>query len=236
MFQSCPGVSTFLCRWVRQDGGTGFSLCTGFSLRQPRLAAVLSADQVVHDRARLRAQFLFAEVFDFVSGDELGVFFLLLLRAATTAALIGDHNALSSSHPFPSVPHPAQELRELGVSAAELSCKSPTREGGDAKTAFWRRAGQPTRPGSAPSRSLVPARTGHHTATLQIKGENALSGPKSVQICHLSAHNLTPRESPQTTDIDKDLSFFPLQRAPSFVRFPSFYMQPDKTPPNLHEM
>jgi hypothetical protein len=62
------------------------------------------------------------------------------------------------------------------------------------------------------------------------------TGTKSVQIGHLSAHNLTPGESPQTTDTDKDLSVFPLQRAPSFVRFPSFYMQPDKTPPNLHEM
>src|ERR1035438_5100298 len=47
---------------------------------------VLRADQVVHDRVELRLQFPFAEVFDFVSGDELGHVFLLRLWAATIAS------------------------------------------------------------------------------------------------------------------------------------------------------
>jgi hypothetical protein len=62
-----------------------------------------------------------------------------------------------------------------------------------------------------------------------MKGENAIADRESVEIGHLSVHNLTARDERQITDPQKDRSIFPAQRAGSFVGFPSFYMQPDKT-------
>jgi hypothetical protein len=66
--------------------------------------------------------------------------------------------------------------------------------------------------------------------------ETALADRKSVEIGHLSAHNLTPGISRQPTGTAKDRSVFSVLGTGSFVGFPSFYMQPDKTPPDLREM
>jgi hypothetical protein len=52
---------------------------------------------------------------------------------------------------------------------------------------------------------------------------------KSVQILHLSAANLTAGDEAQITDPEEDRTVFPVQRTGSFVGFPSFYIQPDKT-------
>jgi hypothetical protein len=55
---------------------------------------------------------------------------------------------------------------------------------------------------------------------------------KSVEIGHLSAHNLTPCDERQIIEPEQDQSVFPVQGTGSFVGFPSFYMHPTK----LHEM
>jgi hypothetical protein len=78
-------------------------------------------------------------------------------------------------------------------------------------------------------------RAGSHR-TLEIKGESATTNRKSVEFGHLFAANLTARDERQIIDSDKDRSVFPVQGTGSFVGFTSFYMQPDKTPPNLHGM
>src|SRR5215469_11158803 len=63
----------------------------GFERRQ-RLRAfvqhVLRTDQVLHEVVELRLQLLLAEVFDFVTGDELRHVCSPYLWAATTAALM----------------------------------------------------------------------------------------------------------------------------------------------------
>ena len=56
---------------------------------------------------------------------------------------------------------------------------------------------------------------------------------KSVEIRHLSARNLTLGMSPKLPDTAKDRGVFAVQGPASFVGFPSFYMQPDKTPRNV---
>jgi hypothetical protein len=53
---------------------------------------------------------------------------------------------------------------------------------------------------------------------------------KPLEIGYLSATNLTAGDESQIIAPEDDRSVFPLQRAASFVGFPSFYMQPDKTP------
>src|ERR1019366_4090149 len=75
---------------------------------------VLRADQVVHDRVELRLQFPFAEVFDFVSGDELGHVFLLRLWASTIAASMTETQQRVSDQRLPqgltTVPEARQRL------------------------------------------------------------------------------------------------------------------------------
>jgi hypothetical protein len=56
-----------------------------------------------------------------------------------------------------------------------------------------------------------------------------LADRKSVEIGHLSAANLTAGDESQIIDPEEDHSVLPVQGAGSFVGFPSFYMQPDKT-------
>ena len=56
---------------------------------------------------------------------------------------------------------------------------------------------------------------------------------KSVKIRHLSARNLTLGMSPKLTDTAKDRGVLAVPGPASFVGFPSFYMQPDKTARNV---
>jgi hypothetical protein len=54
-----------------------------------------------------------------------------------------------------------------------------------------------------------------------------------MEIGHLSAHNLTLGMRRETTGTAKDRSVFSVLGTGSFVGFPSFYMQPDKTARNV---
>jgi hypothetical protein len=78
-------------------------------------------------------------------------------------------------------------------------------------------------------RSLILALTPGSPKTLEIKGESSVVDRESVEIGHLSAANLTAGDERQIIDPEKDRSVFPVQGAGSFVGFPSFYMEPDKT-------
>jgi hypothetical protein len=67
----------------------------------------------------------------------------------------------------------------------------------------------------------------------EFKGKSAAIDRKLVEIGHLPAVNLRLGLRRQAIEATQDRNVFPVQGPGSFVGFPSFYMQPDKTPPIL---
>jgi hypothetical protein len=63
----------------------------------------------------------------------------------------------------------------------------------------------------------------------EFKEGNAAADRKSVEIGHLFAVNLLLGTTRQIIGRQKDRCVSPVQAPGSFVGFPSFYMQPDKT-------